>query len=65
MEQKLRRLFDFQRFEENPRLKAMLEAAQKRTGQSGWEEGELSDDEAELLSAAGTQVADPNKEKRS
>lgn len=65
MEQKLRRLFDFQRFEENPRLKAMLDAAQKRAGQSGWDEGELSDDEAGLLSAAGTQVADPDREKHS
>jgi len=61
----LQNLFDFQRFENNPRLKSMLNEAMERYGFSE-DEGELSDDEAEWLSAAGSQVTDKihGKEKR-
>lgn len=64
MDKKLRGMFDYQRFENNPRLKSMLDNALSRYGFSG--EGELSDDDVGLLNAAGTTVADPkhNKEKR-
>ena len=61
MENKLRDLFEYQRFENNPRLKKMLEDALERYGHS--DEGELSDDEAGLLNAAGSQVADPKHDK--
>ncbi|MBP0973455.1 MAG: hypothetical protein J5851_06045 [Oscillospiraceae bacterium] len=65
MELKLRKLFDYQQFEQDPRLKAMLDDANKRAGFAEQDEGELSDDDVDLLNAAGTQVADPEKEKRS
>ena len=65
MEQRLRRLYDYQRFESNPRLKKMLDDALGRYDFSV--EGALSDDDAELLNAAGTTVATPgcDREKRS
>ena len=65
MEQSLRRLFDYQRFESNPRLKKMLDDALGRYDFS--DEGEISDDDAELLNAAGSTVVDPwrDREKRS
>ena len=64
MDNTLRRMFDYQRFENNPRLKSMLNDALSRYDFSG--EGELADDDAGLLNAAGTTVADParDKEKR-
>ena len=65
MELKLRKLFDYQQFEQDPRLKAMLDAANERAGFAERDEGELSDDDVDLLNAAGTQVAVPDKEKRS
>ena len=65
MELKLRKLFDYQQFEQDPRLKAMLDAANERAGFAERDEGELSDDDVDLLNAAGTQVADPDKETRS
>lgn len=52
MEQKLKRLFDYQKFQKNPRLKAMLADAEGRY------EGSLSDDDLELVSAAGEQIPD-------
>ena len=61
MENTVRRMFDYQRFENNPRLKAMLSDALSRY--SFPDEGELSDDDAGLLNAAGTTVADPKREK--
>ncbi len=61
MDNTLRRMFDYQRFENNPRLKSMLNDALSRY--SFPDEGELSDDEAGLLNAAGTQVADPKRGK--
>lgn len=47
MEQKLNRLFDYQKFQKNSRLDAMLSEAEARY------EGSLSDDDLELVSAAG------------
>lgn len=50
MEKKLKRLFDYQKFENNPRLEAMLSEAEGRY------EGGLSDEDMELVSAAGDPV---------
>ncbi len=61
MDKTLRNLFEYQRFENNPRLKKMLDDALSRYDFSG--EGELSDDDAELLNAAGTTVADTKRDK--
>ena len=47
MEQKLKRLFDYQKFQRNSRLEAMLSEAEGRYDSS------LSDDDLELVSAAG------------
>lgn len=47
MEQKLKRMFDYQKFQKNSRLEAMLAEAEGRY------EGSLSDDALELVSAAG------------
>ena len=65
MEQRLRRLYDYQRFENNPRLKKMLDDALNQYDFS--DEGELSDDDAGLLNAAGVTFAGPrrDREKRS
>ena len=46
MEQKLKRLFDYQRFQKNSRLDAMLAEAEGRCA-------EVDDDALELVSAAG------------
>lgn len=51
MENKLRQVFEYQRFENNSRLTGMLEQALERNG--FLKEGELSDDDAGLLNAAG------------
>ena len=61
MENTLRRMYEYQRFENNPRLKNLLNDALSRY--SFPDEGELSDDEAGLLNAAGTQVADSKRGK--
>lgn len=50
MEQKLKRLFDYQKFQKTPRLEAMLSEAEGRY------EGSLSDEDLELVSAAGDQT---------
>lgn len=50
MEQKLKRLFDYQKFQNNPRLEAMLQEAEGRYA------GSLSDDDLELVSAAGEPI---------
>ena len=47
MEQKLKRLFDYQRFQKNSRLEAMLAEAEERYA------GGLTDEALELVSAAG------------
>lgn len=56
MEQTLRELFEYQRFENNRRLSAMLSDALERYDFS--DEGELPDDSLEFLNAAGSIVAD-------
>ena len=61
MEQRLRGIFDYQQFENNDRLSSMLADAFGRYDFSG--EGELSDDEAGLLNAAGTIVSDPKTDR--
>jgi len=47
MEQKLKRLFDYQRFQRNSRLEAMLAEAEGRYADG------LTDEALELVSAAG------------
>ena len=47
MEEKLKRLFDFQRFERNPRLEQLMSETRQRYGT------ELTDDELGLVYAAG------------
>ena len=61
MEKTLRRMYEYQRFENNLRLKAMLDSALGRYDFSG--EGELTDDEAGLLNAAGTTAVFPKRDK--
>ena len=61
IEQRLRGIFDYQRFENNDRLSAMLSDALARYDFS--DEGELSDDDAGLLNAAGTIVSDPKTDR--
>ena len=61
LERRLQSLFDYQRFENNERLSAMLADALGRYDFSG--EGELSDDDAGLLNAAGTIVSDPKTDR--
>lgn len=51
MEQKLKRLFDYQKFNRNPRLDAILSDALARY------EGDLADADLELVSAAGEEQA--------
>ena len=46
MEQKLKRMFDYQKFQRNSRLEAMLAEAEGRCA-------EVGDDALELVSAAG------------
>lgn len=59
-EQKLRDIFDYQRFENNDRLSFMLADALGRYGFS--EEGELSDDDVDMLNAAGRFVSNSKTE---
>lgn len=55
MELKLRELFDYQQFEQDPRLKAMLDAANDRAGFAERDEGELSDDDVDgVVRVAGS-----------
>lgn len=62
MEKKLKQLFDYQLFENNPRLAAMLSRTHEKYDFS--DDGELSDDEVEELNAAGSVVRDPDDDKR-
>lgn len=48
MEKKLKRLFDYQRFEKNERLEKLIEESQARS-----KAAELSDESLEMVSAAG------------
>ena len=47
MEEKLSQLFDYQRFQQHPKLADMLQAAESRYASA------LSDDELAMVSAAG------------
>lgn len=48
MEKKLKKLFDYQKFEQNPRLQKLIGESEARL-----EAAELSDDSLEKVSAAG------------
>ncbi len=48
MEKKLSLLFDYQKFEQNPELQRVIDAVHARLSKRG-----LSDDEADLVAAAG------------
>lgn len=48
MEEKLSQLFDYQRFQQHPKLADMLQAAESRYASA------LSDDELAMVSAAGS-----------
>ena len=48
MEKKLKTLFDYQRFEPSPRLEKLIRNTESRGRR------ELSDDEAEMVAAAGS-----------
>lgn len=50
MEKTLKRLFDFQKFSENPRLAEIISDVESRYGNA------LSDDELEWVNAAGEPV---------
>lgn len=63
MEQRLRQMFEYQRFENDPRLKKMLDDALSRYDFSG-SEGKLSDDDAGLLNAAGSTTANPHSKEK-
>ena len=63
MERTLRKLYEYQRFENDPRLKKMLDDALSRYSFSEDGEGELSDDEAGLLNAAGSTAVDRKRSK--
>lgn len=52
MEKKISLLFDFQRFEKNADLQAVIDAVHAR-----YTARKLTDDEAELIAAAGTPEA--------
>ena len=58
MEEKLSQLFDYQRFQQHPKLADMLQAAESRYASA------LSDDELAMVSAAGemTDQAEKNQE---
>lgn len=58
MENKLKALFEYQKFEGNPRLQRIIEETEKKYSNV------LSDDQLELVSAAGT-LADREKDKKS
>ena len=51
-EKRLYRVFDLQRFEENSRLKSVIDAAHRRMN-----DRELDDDELDEVAAAGTPEA--------
>lgn len=62
MDKKLKQLFDYQLFEDNPRLSAMLSRTHEKYDFSG--DRELSDDEVGELNAAGSVVSSPNDDMR-
>ncbi len=48
MEKKLKKLFDYQKFEKNPRLEKLIGESEAR-----YKAAELSDENLEMVSAAG------------
>ena len=62
MDKKLKQLFDYQLFEDNPRLSAVLSRTKEKYDFS--DNGELSDDEVGELNAAGSVVVKPDNDKR-
>ena len=57
MEKKLSQLFDYQRFEQNAELEAVIQSVLNRT-----QARQLSLDEAELVAAAGKKYAQDKKQ---
>ena len=57
MEKKLKKLFDYQRFAGNAALQAVIDGEHRPPR-------ELSLDEADLVSAAGSAYLDPNEERK-
>ena len=55
MDKKLKQLFDFQKFEQNPRLTTMIEDVEKSVADV------LTDDELDKVSAAGSGQNKPKK----
>ena len=53
METKLKKLFDYQRFEKNPELEKLIAETESRS------QSALSDDDLSLVSAAGEPYPDP------
>ena len=61
MENKLKQLFDYQRFENNPRLAKLINEAESSTAKMM----ELNEEDLFLVSAAGESGnEDPNRKKR-
>ena len=58
MEKLLQKLFEYQKFEENGRLSALIAETEERFG------AELSDDDLESLAAAGDPYCDDRDEKK-
>ncbi len=54
MSKNLKHLFDFQKFEGNSRLASMIAETESRYGVGMTRSMELTDDDLELVSAAGT-----------
>ena len=55
MEKKLKQMFEYQRFAQNPRLEAIIRAAEDGAR-------ELSDDDLSAVNAAGDQVVRQSRE---
>ena len=61
IDKRLSRAFDLQRFEGNDRLQSVIDAAHRRLRDRESVDGELSEEELDLVSAAGTAYQPPNK----
>ena len=58
MENRLKSMFEYQRFEQNPRLAKLIRETESRYG------AELSDDDLDIVSAAGEfEITNSNEEK--
>ena len=58
MERKLTRLFDYQKFENNARLRALIQETEERCGRA------LSDEELYMVNAAGDMLGNMDKVKK-